>query len=228
MKVRIGLLNKHDDWSTEKFNRYWQDHHGKLAAQLPGLQAYHQNLVVDSEQRGIKYQRGPESVDGFSQLWFNSLEQISSAFTKDLNKTLEDDLKVFIGRLRILTADPLQVIKPPAPGTTLKRMSFLRRRDDVSAAVFEHEWCAKHGDFVKEMPGVLGYRQNLITHRESPKGQAVDYKDLPIDGIVELWFKDVDSLNASFASPQGQATVGHGRTFIEEVTTFLVETHVVV
>ena len=71
MQVRMGLLNKHPDWSTEQFRAYWREEHSKLASQLPGLLAYQQNHVTDTAQRGISYKRGPESVDGISQLWFD-------------------------------------------------------------------------------------------------------------------------------------------------------------
>jgi len=75
---------------------------------------------------------------------------------------------------------------------------------------------------------VRGYRQNLIVGREVPKGQPVDYDRLPIDGIVELWFDDTESLNTAFASPRGVTLMTHAREFIAEITTFLVERHVIV
>ena len=49
-----------------------------------------------------------------------------------------------------------------------------------------------------------------------------------IDGIVELWFETTDTLNAAFSSPQGVETMQHATTFIDEITTFLVEPFVVV
>jgi uncharacterized protein (TIGR02118 family) len=107
-------------------------------------------------------------------------------------------------------------------------MSLLRRRPDVSPERFAHEWRAVHGPLAGAMPGVLGYRQNLVTGRQSPKGTDVGYDALPIDGVVELWFADPDTLNAAFASPHGQETMAHALEFIGEITTFLVEPVVVV
>jgi uncharacterized protein (TIGR02118 family) len=228
MHVRMGLLNKHEDWSTERFRTYWRENHSKLASQLPGLLSYQQNHVTDTAQRGISYKRGPETVDGISQLWFDNSKRMRDAFSQALGEKLIEDENHFIGHLRIVTAEPFEVIKPPAPGKALKRMSFLRRRADVSPEVFAHEWRVVHSALVKTLPGVLGYRQNLITHRESPKGNVVDYEGLPIDGIVELWFENAETLNAAFASPQGVKTMQHATTFIDEITTFLVEPIVVV
>lgn len=223
MLVRMGLLNKHESWPTERFRSYWRNEHSKLAAQLPGLLAYQQNHVTDTAQRGINYKRGPDSVDGISQLWFEDTKLMTHAFSQDLRGQLITDENHFIGRLRIITAESLEVITPPPTGTALKRMSFLRRRADVSPEVFAYEWRVMHSALVKTLPGVLGYRQNLITHRESPKGNVVSYDGLPIDGIVELWFESTETLNAAFASPQGIKTMQHATTFIDEITTFLVE-----
>lgn len=227
MTVRMGLLNKHADWSTERFRTYWREQHSKLASQLPGLLAYHQNHVTDSVQRGISYKRGPESLDGFSQLWFDSSKMMNNAFSQALGQKLIDDENHFIGHLRIITAESNEVIAPPPVGSALKRMSLLRRRPDVSLEKFAYEWRVKHAELVKTLPGVLGYKQNLITHRESPKGNVVDYDGLPIDGIVELWFESPESLNAAFSSAQGVETMKHATEFIDEITTFLVDTYVV-
>jgi uncharacterized protein (TIGR02118 family) len=228
MHVRMGLLSKKEDWSGDRFRTYWREQHSKLASQLPGLRAYHQNHVTDTAQRGISYKRGPESVDGISQLWFDDTKDMDGAFSEALGNQLMDDENHFIGHLRIVTATPIEVIAPPPPKTALKRMSFLRRRADVSLEVFAHEWNVRHAELVKTLPGVMGYRQNLITHRESPKGNVVGYDGLPIDGIVELWFENTETLNVAFASPQGVETMQHATTFIDEITTFLVEPVVVV
>lgn len=228
MIVRSGLLKKHPDWSTEKFRNYWREHHGVLASKLPGLVRYEQNHVVDSEQRGFSYPRGPESLDGFSMLWFQSDEAMRAAMETEAGKALVTDENYFIGNLRIVTIDQVEVIAPAKDKPLLKRMSLLRRLPDVSPEKFKREWREEHAHLVKRVDSVRGYRQNLITGRQVPKGFPVGYEDLPIDGIVELWFDDTDSLNRAFSSPQGVTLMTHAREFIAEITTFLVERHVIV
>jgi len=227
MIVRSGLIRKKPEWSADEFRRYWREHHGALAAKLPGLKRYEQNHVMDSEQRGFSYPRGPEQLDGFSMLWFDSADVMRAAFATEAGRALVADENHFLGDLRIVTIDQVEVI-PPAEGPLLKRMSLLRRLPDVSPEKFRHEWREEHARLVKRVNGVRGYRQNLIVEREVPKGQPVAYEDLPIDGIVELWFDDTASLDAAFASPQGVTLMTHAREFIGEITTFLVERHVIV
>ncbi|MCW5658323.1 MAG: EthD family reductase [Burkholderiaceae bacterium] len=227
MIVRSGLIQKKPDWSTAEFRRYWRENHGALASKLPGLRRYQQNHVVDSVQRGITYKRGAEQLDGFSMLWFDSEDAMKAAIATEAGRALVADENHFIGDLRIVAIDQLEVIPPATDRPLLKRMSLLRRLPDVSPERFKHEWREEHARLVKRVSGVKGYRQNLIVHREAPKGTVVGYEGLPIDGIVELWFDDAASLDAAFATPQGVTLMTHAREFIGEITTFLVETHVV-
>lgn len=223
MQVRMGLLNRKPDWSPERFRAHWREQHGPLARQLPGLRSYVQNHVTDSLQRGIQFARGPEQLDGISQLSFDDAGAMQAAVDGDIGPRLVADEDHFIGRLRILTLEQHTVVAPPPPGTAIKRMSLLRRRADVSPEVFAREWQAVHGPLVMRQAGVLGYRQNRVTGRQSPKGCEVGYEGLPIDGIVELWFADAAAIDAAFGSPEGRETMAHAQTFIGEITTFLVE-----
>jgi len=98
----------------------------------------------------------------------------------------------------------------------------------MSAERFAKEWRDVHGALVQRIPSVLGYRQNLVVGRQEPKGTDVAYEAMPIDGIVKLWFESAEGIDAAFGSAQGQETMAHALTFIEEITTFLVEPYHVV
>lgn len=228
MSVRMGLLRKKPEWSSEDFRDYWRSHHGPLAARVPGLRGYWQNAVVDRLQRGIYYQRGPWDFDGISQLLFHDGQRSADGFNAgDHAARLIADEKHFLGDLHIVTAEQTVVIPVPegaARGKLLKRMSTLKRRPDVTEEDFRREWKV-HADYVRKMPGVAGYRQNVIVARERVKGQPCGYADLPIDGIVELWFEDTSMLDAAFASPAGQVTMKHATTFLAEITAFVVSEH---
>jgi uncharacterized protein (TIGR02118 family) len=227
--LRMGLIRKKPDWTDDAFRRHWRDSHGPLVAQLPTLRAYRQNLVVDRLQRGIDFARGPWDFDGFSQLRFDEAARANEAFTQgDLASKIRADEQHFLGELHIVTVEQTEVIALPAkPEGLLKRISLLRRPIAQSEEDFRREWKV-HADHVRRMPGVSGYRQNVVVAREFEKGSPCTYAELPIDGIVELWFENTDTLNAAFASPQGQRTMAHARTFLAEITAFVVEEHRVV
>lgn len=228
MITRMGLLGKRPDMTDEAFRQHWRDVHGPLAARLPGLRRYHQNHVVDREQRAISYTRSNYDFDGISELWFDDLPSMSSAFSGDLLPMLGKDEDLFIGELKVITAIQHVVVPTPAGKPLLKRMSTLKRRPDVSAEEFRREWFDIHSFLVKRLPQVKGYTQNLIFDRSHGRGRPASYEELPIDGIVELWFEDLDSLNAAFASDAGKTLMTHATEFISEISTFLVETEEIV
>lgn len=229
MKVRMGLICRKPSWSDEEFRSYWLDRHGPLVCRASHLQSYWQNHVVDKLQRGIDFARGPWDFDGFSQLCFDDAAGSPAAFGQgELAAALIADEKHFLGDLHIVTAVQTDVV--PLPGhraRLLKRISTLRRLPALSEQDFRREWTL-HAGLVQTMPGVAGYRQNVVTRRERVKGQPCAYDELPIDGIVELWFDSTQTLDDAFASPQGQRTMAHARTFLSEITAFVVREHRIV
>jgi EthD domain len=52
---------------------------------------------------------------------------------------------------------------------------------------------------------------------------ADDGMSLGIDGIVELWFEDVDAIERGFRSDRGRTTMMHAQEFISEISTFMVD-----
>lgn len=233
MIIRMGVIRKKDGLDVEAFRKHWREVHGPIAAAIPGLRRYQQNHVVDSGQRGIDYKRGNDEIDGFSQLWFDDLDSMQAALSSEVCRSLAKDEANFIGNLKLLMLEPNPIIVPPSDRPLIKRMSTLKRRADVSPEKFRHEWYEVHSMLVKRLPQVMGYTQNLVVGRnleKSGKSGALDaaYEELPIDGIVELWFNDTKSIEEAFRSDAGRTLMTHATEFIDEISTFLVEPHRVV
>jgi len=225
MIVRMGLLRKKPDWAIDDFNAYWRGAHGPLAARLPGLREYWQNRVVDRIQRGIDYPRGPWDFDGFSQLTFDDTSRMQHGIHQsEVAAALVTDERYFLGTLNIVAVEQNVVVPVPEAeqrAKLFKRMSLLKRRDDISEDDFRREWIT-HRDLLRQMVGVAGYRQNVIIARERVKGTPSTYAELPIDGIVELWFENAATLEAAFNSPAGRAAMQHARSFLAEITVFAI------
>ena len=104
----------------------------------------------------------------------------------------------------------------------IKRMSFLGRKDGVSAAVFQDEWWQMHSALVKTMTGYAGYNQNLVIDR-IVDGESVPFEELPIEGVVEFWFENMKAFDECYGTPAFKRTGAHGAEFIDNITTYLVE-----
>jgi len=222
--VRMGLLSRRPQVSPEAFARYWREVHGPLAARLPGLRAYSQNLVTDASQLAIAHARGGWALDGISQLRFDSLDAMEAAAASPEMAPIGPDNDRFAVLEGILVTRPNPVV-PVAPGPLVKRMSLLRRRPDIDAARFREEWFGFHAEAVGRFPGLAGYTQNLVVARRPAAGSEgrTGYDALPVDGVVEMWFRDVADLRAAFASPAAEVSQRHALDFIAEITTFLVQ-----
>ncbi len=229
MIVRMGLLTRKPGLSIEDFRTHWRDVHAPLAARLPGLRRYHQNRVVDSSQLAIDHARGNWAIDGISELWFDSIDDMHRAIASDAYRDVAQDHVRFVGETGLITAEQNIVIPvDTATGPLVKRMSILTRKRGLTPEQFKSEWWGFHADAVRKFPNIMGYTQNFVTERSVGLGQPASYDALPIDGMVELWFRSVADIEAAFRSPAANVSQTHALSFIEEITTFLVETHEVI
>ena len=230
MITRMGILKRRPDLTPEQFRQHWLEVHGPLAARLPGLRRYHQNHVVDASQLAIDHTRGAWEVDGFSQLWFDDLDAMRRAVEVPELRPDLPDIPNFCGDAKLVMCQPNVVVPVAADaGPLVKRMSILTRRPDISAERFRDEWFGFHAEAVRKFPNLVGYTQNLVTDRGGADlTNSTSYEQVPIDGIVELWFRSVDDVRTAFGSPAAEVSQRHALGFIGTITTFLVETHVIV
>lgn len=176
------------------------------------------NRVTDSTQRGFDYARPSIELDAIAQFF---CRDISSGMSGAASGGLELAMGVpghIIEEMHPILCLQNTVIPAPAPGTALKRMSTLRKRPDVSTEEFQDQWFELHAILVKRLPGIAGYRQNLVL--DGPR----DAKgDMLVDGMVELWFPDTTAIETAFRSDAGVTTMTHAKEFIAEIATFLVD-----
>jgi uncharacterized protein (TIGR02118 family) len=225
MIVRMGLLTRKQNLSPEAFADYWHNSHGTLVReQMLELAGYIQNRIVDRSQKGIDYKRGSIEVDGISQLLFPTLSAMQRSTSSETVAVLSKDEANFIGELSVLTALQNVVLTPPVKGPFVKRMSFLRKRSDISMERFQDEWFNMHSVLVKRLPGLLGYRQNLVVDRRKDRLNDSELDpEIGIDGVVELWFENADAIDHAFRSPRGNTTMMHAQEFISEISTYMVD-----
>ncbi|ACY83811.1 EthD family reductase [Edwardsiella piscicida] len=226
MITRMGIVSRRQDLSREQFLHHWREVHAPIVCAMTGIRRYQQNRVVDCRQHGIQFAHDEHETlkaDGFSELWFDDLHAMQRGITSQA-EAAQADLARFTQVCPVVILLKHEVVTLPSPAAAgIKRITFLRRRPEISAEQFQNAWFGPHAEMVKRMPGVIGYNQNIILDR-LVDGVSAPYDDYPYDGVVELWFADLASLEASFASPTYAQIAAHGQTFIASMTTFLVET----
>jgi uncharacterized protein (TIGR02118 family) len=85
---RMGILQRQSELSADAFRRWWLEVHGPVAARLPGLKGYFQNLTYDVLGLESADSRGPLRCDGFTELWFNDTAAMEQAFPLRTNTSV--------------------------------------------------------------------------------------------------------------------------------------------
>lgn len=82
---RLGILRRKEGLTEQQFRDHWLNVHAQLCLKLPKLRRYSVNFV--DRQRFPKF-----GYDGFSELWFDSEEDLVAALESPAGKTLLADL----------------------------------------------------------------------------------------------------------------------------------------
>jgi uncharacterized protein (TIGR02118 family) len=111
----IVFLRRREDVSPEQFHRHWQEIHGPIAAEIPGLLRY----VQCHARKGI-YEAGRQpDYDGVPMNWFENTEAITSFSGGALGDRIREDEKRFMitGRHTFVIAREVEIdIPTPTKG----------------------------------------------------------------------------------------------------------------
>ncbi len=226
MISRCGLLQRKDGTSMEDFRDYWINVHGPIAKEMKNLRKYEQHLIVDNEHRH-PLGAGSIVIDGYSELQFDSYGDMVEG-VESLQGKGGEDIPLFANPycpiLVFVKKTDTRVPKYLGDKKLVKRVSFLGRAEGVSAQEWQYQWWEVHSLLVRTMPGYVGYCQNLVIDR-IVGGKSVPYEELPVEGMVEFWFEDMDAFNECYDSPEFKRTSQHGAEFIGKINTYLAETY---
>jgi uncharacterized protein (TIGR02118 family) len=89
---RIGFLKKREDLTPDQFAAHWRGVHAVLCQRIPGLKRYAINIIDREANPDVPY-------DGFSELWFDSVEAHDAAFSGPEGVELLADIPNFVDKL---------------------------------------------------------------------------------------------------------------------------------
>ncbi|HXY29073.1 MAG TPA: EthD family reductase [Gemmatimonadaceae bacterium] len=95
----------------------------------------------------------------------------------------------------------------------IKVVYCFRKRSGMSAEGFDRYWRDRHGPLGARIPGLRRLVQSRAIH-VSGDARAPDY-----DGLVELWFDDVEALLRARASPEWHRSGLDEANFLDPTST---------
>jgi uncharacterized protein (TIGR02118 family) len=99
----------------------------------------------------------------------------------------------------------------------VKIVLLLTRRPELSHEQFVSYWRTKHAPLVRRVPFLRRYVISLRT-------KSIAGEPMP-DGVAELWFDDMRSLETGTASPEWLAARQDGDNFRTNSIAFITEEH---
>jgi uncharacterized protein (TIGR02118 family) len=104
----------------------------------------------------------------------------------------------------------------------IKMIFCVRKREDVSSEEFQNYWLNKHGPLVKSHRKSLCIKKYIQSHAGfSELGDvAIGQRGMRsgYDGLAELWWENVDSLQSALITEEGQNA---GAELIEDEAKFI-------
>jgi uncharacterized protein (TIGR02118 family) len=100
---------------------------------------------------------------------------------------------------------------------SLKIVSVIKRRRDLTFEQFLEHWQERHPAFVTRLPGLRRYIQSpAVPH---PR------RTWPWDGMAQLWFDDLRAIKLAFESPEADRMREDELNFIGEQEWFIATDH---
>lgn len=97
----------------------------------------------------------------------------------------------------------------------VKLVFFLHKHPDLTEEAFLRYWRDTHGSLVAKVPGLRKYVQS----HHVPV--ALPFPPL-CDGLAELWFNSVESMQNALSSPEGQAATADAANCFDMARTSMI------
>ena len=187
MIAAISMMKRRPDISAAQFRKHWLDPHGVLTAGLPAVRHYIQSHVVDSPHNNALARK--HDLMGFPELWFDSYEARKIAYTSPRIAECNIDSEQFVGQVKRLVTEPVDVKVPPKGGVTI---FIFNVGDSIDPA-----WSDAYQARVLKLPGVTGYRRhNLLEQAKAPNSKIPEL-ELPIAGLAVITLENEQALTKS-------------------------------
>ncbi|HXT82218.1 MAG TPA: EthD domain-containing protein [Acetobacteraceae bacterium] len=103
----------------------------------------------------------------------------------------------------------------------IKVLGLLTRKDGITHEQFVKHWLEIHAPLAHAVPGIRRYVQShILDTRTRPD---IPETAVQVDGIAELWYDDLESLQRAAATPEMKRLTDDGALFIGRIKTYIIE-----
>lgn len=209
-------IKRKNGLSRSDFSHHWREVHAPLAQKLPGLLRYTQNHAPIIASKAQAY-------DGVVEIWMENEKAIADAFSSpEYRRGAYADEPNFANLkevVRVVAEDHvlLREEQNSRPETMVKRLSFIKRKTDMSRDDFFSYWKDIHGPMALALPGLREYTQCHAT------ASMYEHGEPPYDGVAALTFDTMGDLYFALDSPAFKDVAQpDGTTFVNSDSAFTI------
>jgi uncharacterized protein (TIGR02118 family) len=179
MIAAISMMRRRADIGRDQFRQHWLDPHGVMTAGLPGVRHYLQSHCLDAP--GTNALASELAIDGFPELWFDSLEARRIAYTSPRIAQCNADSEHFVGAVSRLVTEPMVILERATVGTVKVILLAIGPPDPG--------WSHRLSARVIPMEGVVGYVRHLLLEQAAAPASKVPELRVQVAGIAEVIFE---------------------------------------
>jgi len=180
MPKRITYLRRRDDRDIRSFRNHWSGPHARIAVDLPGVQAYRQNHIVE------QWLRGGRRIDGIVELWFRDDESANAGFASGVaDRLAEDEPRFLSGLVGSAVSGDL-----PHAASAVKVWLLLRKEQPGPDL---RTWATQLADQTHAVVVTVDTRE--VSSPLLTRGRLEADSDVPI-AAVALGYRDLESVHA--------------------------------
>jgi uncharacterized protein (TIGR02118 family) len=181
MIAAISMIRRRGGVGRDHFRRQWVDPHGVLTAELPGVRHYVQSHCrLDAP--GTNALAREIAIDGFPELWFDSIEARRIAYTSPGIARCNIDSEHFIGAVSRLVTEPRVIVDRQITDEAARLIL-------VAVGPPDPGWSDRLNARAMEMEGLVGYvRHSLLEQAAAPASRIPEF-DVQVAGYATLIFE---------------------------------------
>ena len=182
--------------TVEDFQRYWVEVHAvKYASKIPQIKKY----LIDTT---IPFNNETPLWNGVAEIWLENDEQsLASIQTKEFlqGARLDEPNWAAFWKTVGIDTDAHVILEGPAltrDQTWIKIITLHKRKEGMPLQDFRNYYLKNHSQHVLKLPGIKRYLQCHTRDGAYIVGES------RFDGVSQIWFDNVQSLQKALNSPE--------------------------